>query len=1459
MHFRQLRFGKKDKASLKNKPVENKEHVQAIPSPLKQPEAAVTPILLPPKEPEEPIQAEPSPPADERLSSPVPGPLGPALADSKEIQQIWADIQEKVASLAKRNGGSVNTGMQISDVMGTLESTEHPNVEPGKKDAVKKVFGNTLKVIQTVGGLVADGASQVFPAAGQCYNAIGFVINAWQGYQSAFDGLTDLFDECMKYLVRLKIYAKGKMDESLTKLTAKQLRLFVTICDHAISLRHTAGGKIKTALKIAFLGDSNIQDLVGQMAKHVGEEQILISAHTFLNSQQAVEASRSTLNVTQKIQGQVTQVQSQVTDMHTAAMKEKEVNDQNRTGEAIKKALGYGRDVVPIWSERYRDYMKERLPSTGKWVIDDPMFARWKKGQSGANILAIIGSSGTGKSFLATSIIQHFIHRAGPAEATDTRASTAFYFLEGEDVKAMQSASNIDDVAKSLVWQFSLTDARYKRSAAGICREHQAVDVAAMSQRLLFENSYLHEVNGMFYIIIDGLVGKMGEGMLRFLKDVSGAATGRRFRVLVTCDPECFEHLGQANDISFDRIHIDAKNGPDLRALIESRMNSMPALNDSNNSSVRDLRKSVCDGLVRVTDGDYVRVNFALDEISKQEYPEKILSIVDNARRQRTEQIKGEIEDLNLNVTDAEILEINEIILWIQHHRGPLTESRMTTALCARNGRKSLLRLSDKFKAKYTLFMISNRGEVGFRASEVEKAIPQRRRANHEPEQHSPTAVSQSEVDMIKHFLRTVCPPNTYSKLDMDALLAQKQQSKGTRICQDDSSTAEAKLALTCLEVLAEDADEQENGLSPYARNSFDRHLSAADLAFVDIELKLQAGQQLVKLFTQDTSIDALLCNRESSRFTPARNEAFQKLLLQNESGDTVIRWLGDSAVTSGITDKEAKGWIANVINDGGHGKLLEPAAKRMAFHLVREPHKLPVTRGAFQFIVYYIRKFEQGSEQPEVPDVFTASLEEIENVDQWCAKVLGIHNRDSFWHSQIAAMLLACRHMREAKLRARKALNIDPDNWRAASLLASKVSPDDGIAVLTPVIDRLGSDAQWQRSFLNRSGYSTMFFILAEKTFRLSREHFDAAIGFAKSAMRIEPTDYPRDVRFLQLCAERKEWQLFVELLETIADSSNGQEEQALSELMILGVFDMNSTNKTDLLPLMLQAALYRDRLGFIVEAFRDCVAKLEARGDRARLCYIRYFYGRGLNALRNGSPKATEQWRKAIEEGAGPDLLSSLISNLAPYYLQRAIKANAANDDEAASINLEEIQTLLPEDVPESSVMLPPAIYIVRYHARKGDLAQAKLIARDIARKGIEILTDDIEENDLPAYNELLWLFIALGDEGNVKAIRSLIAARFEEHQSYICEGDCGGSWGMADEMIWCQDCINVKFENTCHGKLHETGFPLLLCHSTHQFLHLPKFDCPENGSVWIGDEVVPEDEWLQRMQREYVELAR
>lgn len=485
---------------------------------------------------------------------------------------------------------------------------------------------------------------------------------------------------------------------------------------------------------------------------------------------------------------------------------------------------------------------------------------------------------------------------------------------------------------------------------------------------------------------------------------------------------------------------------------------------------------------------------------------------------------------------------------------------------------------------------------------------------------------------------------------------------------------------------------------------------------------------------------------------------------------------------------------------------------------------------------------------------------DEIDRIDNWCANVLGIavDDRDSFWHSQMANMLLACSVMVPALQRARKALEMDENNWRASTLLANKSRPAEGIETIKPVIDRLALDVEWQKDYLNRSEYSNMLFILAEKTWQLSHEKFDDVVEFAIKAIRVEPFNYPRIVMNLSRCAKEKQWGRYMEILDVVVESSKDSEERALSEMIILCIFDMRGG---DHIPMMLEAAFHADRLQFLADAFRDCVVKLEARGDRARLCHLRYYYGRVLNALQIGSPKAIDQWRKAIEEGASADLLSSVISNIMPHYLQKAIKAAAANDNETAAIYLENIRTLLPEDVPESSVMLPPAIYIVRYHARKGDLAQAKLFARDVVRKGIEILTDDIEENDLPAYKELLWLFIALGDEENVKAIRSLMAARFnvKEEISSTCGGDCGTSLHLADEMIWCQDCIDIKFEHRCHGKIDETSFPFLFCDASHKFIHLSKVDHSPDGFVLLGDDLVSEEEWMQRMQRDYVDLVR
>lgn len=114
----------------------------------------------------------PSPPQDDQPKSvqaqppqPPPAlgsaPLGLDATANEEITAIWAQVQERVRQLAESEGKEVNDGLEIDDVLANLESSqEQPEKSPAAQ-AVKTAFTRTMGLIKTVGGIVANGASQV--------------------------------------------------------------------------------------------------------------------------------------------------------------------------------------------------------------------------------------------------------------------------------------------------------------------------------------------------------------------------------------------------------------------------------------------------------------------------------------------------------------------------------------------------------------------------------------------------------------------------------------------------------------------------------------------------------------------------------------------------------------------------------------------------------------------------------------------------------------------------------------------------------------------------------------------------------------------------------------------------------------------------------------------------------------------------------------------------------------------------------------------------------------------------------------------------------------------------------------------------------------------------------------------------------------------------------------------------
>ncbi|KAI2894869.1 hypothetical protein CBS11852_4863 [Aspergillus niger] len=1311
-----------------------------------------------------------------------------------EYAQAWLDAHNMVKELAKQRGQPIDGSLGIADVLKNLN--EAPS---SRKDKIWNGFQHVLGAIQKIGGAAASVASKVFAPATDCYNVVNFVIDTFKGYQGAYDALDSLFDQCADYLTRLGYY-EGRMDKNLRALCAQSLKLFIEVCRKAVALRGSVAGKLKVFTRVMFLSDNGISSLLNEMDKLTNKEKLLVLAQTFKN---AHDGYRATLRV-----------EGLVSERHALDM------EANRE-KVIIKALGLACEPTPTWRSRYREYLNQRLPDTGQWILREPVFANWEKGQSQANILAIEGGSGSGKSFLASAIIHHLLHKKS-ANETDPRASTAYYFFEGTAREAVKNAMNLETSAKSIVWQFTQMERLYKKSVARICEERRELDPANISSELLFENSDLYEMNVQFYIVIDGLTGQMGEGMLRFLKRASALKSGRRVRVLLTVDAQCFQHLAKMEDISFDSIPISPKNRPDVENVIRWRMDSMPAFKDATRPRISQLRTKVCNELYQATQGDYFRINLALDDISKREYESDIENALTNARKGRITQVRSEIEGLNKHCSETEILEINEIGLWIRRYREPLTVKAMTAALYVKGGKLSLLTLPDKIKHKYTLFKII-KGEIDFRADEVDEAIPSKCRSQSKAEEEEDEQLQGAGTE-------------TYNKLEIDRFLEQKKQIRDKDlICKDDPNIEEAKMALTCLRLLTEEVG-QPSDLVSYARSNLAEHMSAVNLALVQVDYKTTFGPYLVKLFTVDSSIDTLLNNNGLSGPSPSQRREVRQLLFNNATTDIILQWLNDEAVILNVNN-EARGWITGPIRNEGRRALLMPAAMRMARHLVHEPHFVPFIRHAFEFLEGFLNKFENPSEQEKLD-----SISRIASVERWCEKVLK-GPKDALWHTQIGSLLNSHGHKELAEARARQALALNAADWRASTLLAEVVEGSRGIETLKPAIERLASSDEWKQNALVRLGLAKMLFITAELSWKEGQA--DTAISYWSRAVDVDFTDNVRVIRCLKSYANGERWGEFIAVLRKM-DERSTEQQQGTSELIAARSFPHD---------MFLQAALHTSELAFAVGAYERSIQLIEERGERATLSLLRYRFGRAINAQQNGSSRAIKQWRQALD-GADSYTMSTLISCIAPYYVQQAMAAGP--DTEAVSAYLEKIETLLPEGVPEAEVILPPRVYIARYYKKQGNLSEAKRIARHVVQLSLEILSDDDEGNDLPAYNQLLSIFIAFGDIKNALATRALIAVHFMEQQ-IDCDGDCNRSMNIAEEMKWCQDCILVHLDEECRRKVEQNRLPYSTCNASHELLRAPRMEeslrnMPKD-SVPFGDDWVSFTDWLGLIEKDYV----
>ncbi|KAH7199352.1 hypothetical protein DER44DRAFT_887495 [Fusarium oxysporum] len=576
-------------------------------------------------------------------------------------------VEIRVVQMAGGDCSKIKPDLDINSVLQHLDQSQSKDKKASEKyGPVKKIFNRMFQCIQTIGGIVADGASYVFAPAGTSYNALAFVIRAC------------LLEKCIEFLERLTYYTDYGMDSKLTKIACQHLQIFVDICDHTLKLR-SKWSKFAAFMKQMFLNDDGVQELLGAMKNLVEKEHGLVSAQTWKSSNEAAANSKDGLNLTR--------------NMHTSLVDDRKQKQHERDINSWKliivDALDLDRTIIEpgreTWDKMWKRHKGNILEGTGEWLFQDSRYTRWISGsEDSKRILALEGEEGAGKTLLASNVVVHLRKMKGSGK----RVVTAHNFLD-IDTKSTTDANDANIISRYVMCQLALAEDPVMKSVAGICEKSQSFSRALdMWTQLLLENEDLLAMDVTFYIVLDGL-GANAEVLISFLQRFSDNPIIQRARILLTGNKELFDAINLAGGVKMDKIVLGDANSKDLVLYINRRMDSMDILKNTSKPGVSELRTKILLSLQSSTKGDYYKVERVLDNMSKTGDVDEIESLLESAGNVRPDQIESDIEKLNQQRTPKEIAEINETILWVNDALIWFSPAQIGPALALKPGPKA--------------------------------------------------------------------------------------------------------------------------------------------------------------------------------------------------------------------------------------------------------------------------------------------------------------------------------------------------------------------------------------------------------------------------------------------------------------------------------------------------------------------------------------------------------------------------------------------------------------------------------------------------------------------------------------------------------------------------------------------------------------------------------------------------
>ncbi|EXF86596.1 hypothetical protein CFIO01_06858 [Colletotrichum fioriniae PJ7] len=927
--------------------------------------------------------------------------------------------------------------------------------------------------------------------------------------------------------------------------------------------------------------------------------------------------------------------------------------------------------------------------------------------------------------------------------------------------------------------------------------------------------------------IEDGL-GDNIDGLARLLQRISAESSRLRTRVIVTGNQRTFDVLEEAGDMRVTRMKLGFRNSIDIELYIIARMDAMETLNDASRAGVAETRTMILSRLTFATSGDYYITNSALSTIEGVDSLSEIEQCLNEVGSARPKQILADIKKLNLTLKSAEIDEVNEIIIWVKWARRWMSPIQLEAAIrlnmnLEASSQVSLRSLESKIREKYSLvFQIEENRDVSFSAEEIGEIIPVKRYQSSGTDYGSEEQISPAEIKIVKHYLSTVCPSDVYDKFGFEEFFAQKLERKTKYICQDPDN-AHLILAMRCLHGILD-------GRSNMTPGAVKFRTYASDWLFDHLEE--------TDLSRADRDLKAQAGELLARLFT---EESAIKTLLARDYGP----------------DMDALG--ANLMSKWSDDSMLEQ----------HENNSMAVT-------------------QPEIDDdeVFRPTMTEFDTVETWAKKELGVEENDAHWEAQMARLLYYIDMPKyECEKRARRAVELNPDDWFAAYNLTRSFDEDrdaEAISVLEEIVEKLSSHPPSTFSQHDRESFAGVLETLGDRYWNMP-DNSGTKKAFHSYLQALDQTQDPAAGSYRQFIAnklgQRREWKLIIEFCEKLHSFTFGGMNLASK---ILG--DGTVYNTREFWYAMWNACYRTDRWDLLAEMWRGTNKKSsDQERDPYWNSYTNMWYAIGLFRRPGHEDEGVMMLEGIFKENClteqVPFMQFDVASTLLVAYNNRAFAENTSADTRKIYANKTEVACWEMMAVSRFAEQKEYERKMERWRkqeerqVRLEDAAAAKRNdGNNIEAPTIDQMTEDLKEESPKESTEETAVEGGEKETGEGTAKKSSEETEGAEiepwidmpempgNSIFICSEQCGFKTHIPIGIWLCTTCIvGPGLCNTCYADIETNGVRDIICGKDHKFFQLPpcsraSIEEIPVGHIRVGGEFVALEAWKATVDAKY-----